>query len=98
METAAQNMNVFPLRESKEKKQTVHLDVTGLLCPMPVLRTRRKLDELAIGSRLFVTASDSNAVHDMPAFCRMAGHKLLMARMEDGHYIFEIEKGQKPEA
>lgn len=68
------------------------LDATGLLCPMPVLRARRFLDDMNPGDILQVKASDPAAVHDMPAFCRMAGHKLLMAYVEDDNYIFEIEK------
>ncbi|TNE67217.1 MAG: sulfurtransferase TusA family protein [Alphaproteobacteria bacterium] len=75
------------------------MDVTGMLCPMPVLRARRKLDELAVGQLLLVTASDPAVVHDMPAFCRMAGHRLIMAHSEEGRYLFEIEKGEPaPEA
>lgn len=70
------------------------LDATGLLCPLPVLRTRRKLDDLTNGAKLVVTASDPASVQDMPAFCTMAGHKLLMVHETDGKFIFEIEKGQ----
>lgn len=69
------------------------LDVTGLLCPLPVLRARRKLDGLRSGDTLIVTASDPASVQDMPAFCSMAGHKLLIAREHNGSFIFEIEKG-----
>ncbi len=69
------------------------LDVTGLLCPIPVLRARRTLDEMAPGDLLLVIASDPASVQDMPAFCRMSGHKLHMARAEGGRYMFEIEKG-----
>ncbi len=80
-------------------KQSVNevakLDVTGLLCPMPVLRARRFLDNLNAGEILQVTASDPASVQDMPAFCKMTGHKLLMARAEDDTYIFEIEKREK---
>lgn len=73
-------------------KIAVELDATGLMCPMPVLRARRFLDDMTVGEILQVTASDPASVHDMPAFCRMAGHKLLMAYVEDDNYIFEIEK------
>ncbi len=75
------------------KEQTITLDVTGLLCPMPVLRARRMLDELCPGDKLVVTASDPASVQDMPAFCAMAGHKLLIARESGDQFIFEIEKG-----
>ncbi len=72
--------------------KTEMLDVTGLLCPMPVLRARRKLDDLNTGDLLIVTATDPTAVQDMPAFCSMSGHKLIIARQEADRYIFEIEK------
>jgi len=68
------------------------LDVTGLLCPIPVLRTRRVLDDMHPGQKLVVKASDPASVQDMPAFCKMTGHTLRMARVEDGIFIFEIEK------
>lgn len=69
------------------------LDATGLLCPLPVLRARRKLDDLDNGDTLVVIASDPASVQDMPAFCNMAGHKLLMVHETDGQFVFEIEKG-----
>ncbi len=78
----------------REKPET--LDVTGLLCPLPVLRARRKLDCLNEGDTLVVTASDPASVQDMPAFCSMAGHKLVIAHEVDGAFIFEIEKGLAP--
>jgi len=73
------------------------LDVTGLLCPLPVLRARRVLDNMKAGELLLVKASDPASVHDMPAFCKMTGHKLHMAHVEGGSYVFEIEKAtQRP--
>ena len=69
------------------------LDATGLLCPMPVLRTRRLLDDMAAGELLLVKASDPASVQDMPAFCKMSGNRLRMAHVENGVYLFEIEKG-----
>ena len=68
------------------------LDVTGLLCPIPVLRTRRILDGMKPGEMLVVKASDPASVQDMPAFCKITGHTLRMARIEEKTYIFEIEK------
>lgn len=84
--------------EDRDKKFAARLDVTGMLCPMPVLRARRKLDELASGDLLLVIASDPAVVHDMPAFCSMAGHTLLMAHVEGEKYLFEIQKGDKQES
>ncbi len=69
------------------------LDTTGLLCPMPVLRARRKLSELSEGTILQVIASDEASIHDMPAFCHMAGHHLIFAAEEGGIYYFNIRTG-----
>lgn len=76
-----------------DKPFAQELDVTGLLCPIPVLRARRILDDMSAGQILLVKASDPAAVHDMPAFCKISGHKLHMARVEGETYLFEIEKG-----
>ncbi|MBL4788182.1 MAG: sulfurtransferase TusA family protein [Kordiimonadaceae bacterium] len=70
------------------------MDVTGLLCPIPVLRARRVLDDLKPGELLLVIASDPASVQDMPAFCKMAGHRLNMATKSENKYMFEIEKRQ----
>ena len=75
-----------------DSRFTAELDVTGLLCPIPVLRARRVLDDLKPGELLLVIASDPASVQDMPAFCKMAGHKLNMATRSSDRYMFEIEK------
>jgi tRNA 2-thiouridine synthesizing protein A len=78
-----------------EERFAARLDVTGMLCPMPVLRARRKLDDMRSGEMLQVVAPDPAVVQDMPAFCSMAGHTLVMAHVENGEYIFEIRKGSE---
>jgi tRNA 2-thiouridine synthesizing protein A len=52
------------------------LDATGLKCPMPVLRARRALKEMASGEVLEVLADDPAAAKDFPAFCTMSGDTL----------------------
>jgi tRNA 2-thiouridine synthesizing protein A len=53
------------------------LDARGLLCPLPVLKARRRLMALAPGMVLRVLADDPAAVVDIPHFCAGAGHELL---------------------
>jgi len=72
------------------------LDTSGLKCPMPVLKTRRKLAEMQPGDHLHVTATDPMALKDMPDYCSLAGHQLLMAREQNDRYIFEIVCGKQP--
>lgn len=57
------------------------LDATGLLCPLPVLKARKRLQALSSGQVLRVQADDPAAVIDVPHFCQEAGHTL--ARTED---------------
>lgn len=72
---------------------TLNLDATGLKCPMPVLRARKMLDSLEDGGTLIMLADDPASLTDMPAYCKMAGHTLLMVDTEGGEYRFTIEKG-----
>ena len=53
------------------------LDATGLLCPLPVLKVRKRLKGLASGATLQVMADDPAALIDMPHFCAEAGHELV---------------------
>jgi len=70
----------------------VELDARGMRCPLPVLRARRLLDEMRDGDILQITATDPASVRDVPAFCTMSPHTLLMAEVQDDLYIFEIQK------
>lgn len=71
----------------------VELDLKGLKCPLPVLKTRKAISRLAAGARLRVVATDPMAVIDIPHFCREAGHRLV-DRVSDGDtHVFLIERG-----
>ncbi|MBY0431220.1 MAG: sulfurtransferase TusA family protein [Rhodospirillales bacterium] len=68
------------------------LDVTGLSCPLPVLRAKKAIKEVPEGDMLQVMATDPGAVKDFEVFCRQTGNDLLSWREEDGVYIFEIRR------
>jgi tRNA 2-thiouridine synthesizing protein A len=53
------------------------LDCEGLLCPLPVLRARKRLLAMAPGQVLALRATDRMALVDVPHFCAQAGHDLL---------------------
>ncbi|WFE76100.1 sulfurtransferase TusA family protein [Roseinatronobacter sp. S2] len=53
------------------------VDAIGLLCPLPVLKARKRLQQMAPGQVLRVLASDPAAVIDIPHFCQQSGHHLL---------------------
>jgi tRNA 2-thiouridine synthesizing protein A len=69
-----------------------HLDVKGLLCPLPVLKARKVLNALAPGSILRLVATDPASVIDVPHYCNEAGHTLLSHDERDGIYTYEIER------
>lgn len=69
------------------------LDARGLNCPLPILRTRKKIAELAAGETLKILATDPGSVKDMEAFCRQTGNELLMSMQENDCYTFVVRKG-----
>jgi len=62
---------------------TAELDAIGLLCPLPVLKARKRLKALDPGQTLSVLADDPAAIIDIPHFCTEAGHTLV-EMTEDG--------------
>ncbi|RMH22372.1 MAG: sulfurtransferase TusA family protein [Gammaproteobacteria bacterium] len=68
------------------------LDARGLLCPLPVIRTQNRMKELKAGERLIVKCTDPGALHDIPAWCRVHGHRLIDSRQNDQEIVIEIEK------
>lgn len=60
------------------------LDAVGLLCPLPVLKARKRLLAMAPGQTLRLLASDPAAIVDVPHFCAESGHSLLGMQDLDG--------------
>lgn len=69
-----------------------NLDATGLLCPLPVLKARKRLNALKAGEQLRMRADDPAAVIDVPHFCAEAGHALVESTQEGDIQIYLIEK------
>lgn len=67
-------------------------DLRGLNCPLPVLKTRRKLQDMPSGSVLRVETTDPMSRIDMPHFCSQEGHDLLESSIEGAIYAFIIRK------
>ena len=59
-----------------DHKETT-LDLSGLLCPLPVLKARKALLSMDSGAELIILATDPMAAIDMPHFCNEQGHELL---------------------
>ncbi|MFO7263785.1 MAG: hypothetical protein A6D91_03815 [Bacillaceae bacterium G1] len=69
------------------------LNVTGLSCPLPVVRSKKAIDEMVSGQVLEIHATDKGAVKDIPAWAKSAGHVLLKQTEEEGVYKFWVQKG-----
>ncbi|MEX0349659.1 MAG: sulfurtransferase TusA family protein [Paracoccaceae bacterium] len=74
-------------------EDTDTLDALGLLCPLPVLKARKRLKSLPKGGLLRLLADDPAAVVDVPHFCAEAGHALVSQNDAPGHQIYVIRKG-----
>ncbi|MET0170615.1 MAG: sulfurtransferase TusA family protein [Aliihoeflea sp.] len=68
-------------------------DLRGLNCPLPVLKTRKRLQGMKEGQVLIVETTDPLAVIDVPAFCAEDGHRLASSEAVEGGHRFTIEKG-----
>jgi tRNA 2-thiouridine synthesizing protein A len=69
------------------------LDCEGLLCPLPVLRARKRLAGLAPGAVLRVTATDPMAAIDLPHFCAETGNAFLGAERDGAVTRYLIRRG-----
>ncbi len=68
------------------------IDAKGLNCPMPVLKTKKALQEINSGQILEVQATDPGSAADIPALLKKLGHELLSSEKEDGVFKFYIRK------
>lgn len=69
------------------------LDATGLLCPLPVLKARKRLQALSSGEDLRMVADDPAAIVDVPHFCAEAGHALVEMADLGATQLYVIRKG-----
>ena len=68
------------------------LDVRGLNCPLPILRTKKALSGMASGQVLRVQATDPGSVKDFQAFAKQTGNALI-SHFESGHvFTFLVRK------
>lgn len=72
--------------------QITELDAVGLLCPLPVLKARKRLNALPAGAQLRMLADDPAAIVDVPHFCAEAGHTLISVTDTDEGQCYLIQK------
>lgn len=80
---------------SDDPQHDQDLDALGLLCPLPVLKARKRLMALEVGQVLRIQADDPAAQVDVPHFCKEQGHELVDARDEPGgRLLFWVRRGR----
>ena len=65
------------------------MDARNLLCPMPVIRTQNRVKALNTGDILEVRCTDPGALNDIPAWCRIHGHRVVETK-EDADEVVII--------
>ena len=68
------------------------LDCSGLLCPMPIIRTSQAIRQLQPGQVLKIVATDAGFHADIEAWCRQTGHTLLAQDREGDSYVAYVRK------
>ncbi|MEY2193200.1 sulfurtransferase TusA family protein [Neobacillus sp. BF23-41] len=69
------------------------LDAKGLACPMPIVKTKKAMDQLVSGQILEILATDKGAKNDLSAWAKSGGHELLEYTEENGVLKFYLKKG-----
>jgi len=69
------------------------LDCKGLACPMPIVKTKKAIDELESGQVLEIHATDKGAKNDLAAWAKSGSHELLKDEEENGVLKFWLKKG-----
>lgn len=67
-------------------------DASGMSCPLPIVKTKKALADMASGQVLKVISTDCGSVKDMAAFADQTGNSLLSTTEEGGKYIFMMKK------
>lgn len=67
-------------------------DASGLACPLPIVKTKKALNDMATGQVLKVLATDPGSVCDMAAFAEQTGHALLEHGSENSKFVFYLKK------
>lgn len=69
------------------------IDALGLLCPLPVLKLRKRMMPLASGEQIVLIADDPASIVDVPHFCNEQGHELIERREDRATIYFTVKKG-----
>ena len=71
---------------------TTTLDTKGMNCPLPILKAKKAIKDIASGETLQVLSTDPGSVKDFEAFCRSTGNELMESSEADGVFTYMIKK------
>lgn len=70
----------------------VELDARQLACPLPILRAKKALSQMASGQVIRIAATDRGSPSDFEEFCRQTGNELLSSTTQGDEFIFLIRR------
>lgn len=68
------------------------IDTTGLNCPLPILKAKKALSDMASGQVLQVISNDPGSWRDFPAFAKQTGNTLLSLEKRAADYVFVLQR------
>lgn len=68
------------------------LDTRGLNCPLPILKAKKALAEMASGETLKVVSTDPGSLRDFKAFARQTGNELLDQQTLAGEFVHVLKR------
>lgn len=73
-------------------KATIVLDAKGLACPMPIVKTKKRMKDLKAGEVLEIHATDKGSTADLEAWAKSTGHEYLGTEAEERYFVIFFEK------
>ncbi|OUW06440.1 MAG: hypothetical protein CBD16_00150 [Betaproteobacteria bacterium TMED156] len=80
------------MTSSNSENDIFDLDLSGLCCPLPILKTKKMLGNLKSGQLIYVTSTDSGSYSDFKYFCENTGNDLISREEKESKFYFLIRK------
>lgn len=89
------SVNLSAATSMKEVVKTFKVDACGLQCPGPIMKIKQAMDNVNIGERVEIVATDAGFARDAQSWCNTTGNQLVSQSEEKGKFVVVIEKGTK---
>lgn len=88
-------MNLNAATSINEVVKTFNVDACGLQCPGPIMKVKQAIDNVNVGERVEIVATDAGFARDAKSWCNTTGNQLVSQSEEKGKFVVVIEKGTK---